>query len=40
MAKRAEALIALWDGISRDTAHMIETARTNRLRVFVWRITG
>ena len=40
MAKQAEALIALWDGISRGTAHMIETARSNNLRVFVWSITG
>jgi hypothetical protein len=40
MAKQAQALIALWDGSSRGTAHMIETARSNRLPVFVWRITG
>ena len=39
MAKQAHALIALWDGTSRGTVHMIETARSNGLEVFVWRIT-
>lgn len=35
MADRAEALIALWDGESRGTKHMIDLARRKGLRVFV-----
>jgi hypothetical protein len=38
MADKAQALIALWDGASRGTAHMIETARSKGLLVSVWRI--
>ena len=30
------ALIAVWDGQSPGTRHMIETARKKGLRVFVW----
>lgn len=37
MARSAEALIAVWDGESRGTSNMIERARQNGLRVFVWR---
>jgi hypothetical protein len=37
MAARAEALIAVWDGRSRGTAHMIETAQNRGLRIFVRR---
>jgi|ERR1039458_1423661 hypothetical protein len=43
MAKQAQALIALWDGTSRGTAHMIETARNcrwRRKRVPFWRRSG
>ena len=35
MARDAEALIAVWDGSSRSTAHMIETAQQKRLKIFV-----
>jgi predicted Rossmann fold nucleotide-binding protein DprA/Smf involved in DNA uptake len=35
MAANAEALIALWDGESRGTKHMIDLARRKGLRVFV-----
>ena len=37
MAKRAQALLALWDGRSKGTAHMIEIARGRGLPVSVWR---
>ena len=32
----AVALIAVWDGESRGTAHMIKTAKSNGLAVFVF----
>jgi hypothetical protein len=35
MAYKGQALIALWDGVSTGTAHMIEAAKTRRLRIFV-----
>lgn len=35
MAKDAKALIALWDGVSRGTGHMIDTARKFKLRTYV-----
>lgn len=35
MADNAEALIALWDGVSPGTAHMIKIAQTRGLRVHV-----
>lgn len=38
MAEIADALIAVWDGKSRGTKNMIETARELGLRVFVFRI--
>lgn len=34
MAKRAQALIAVWDGHSRGTRHMIDVARREGLIVF------
>ena len=37
MADYADALIAVWDGESRGTAHMIQQAKLKDLRVFVWR---
>lgn len=37
MAENADALIALWDGDSPGTRHMIETARTRGLLVHVHR---
>lgn len=38
MASRADALVALWDGSSRGTEHMIEHARQRGLRVHVHHI--
>ncbi|MCB1865796.1 MAG: DUF2493 domain-containing protein [Chromatiales bacterium] len=38
MARKAEALIALWDGSSPGTKHMIQTATENGLKVYVHRI--
>lgn len=36
MADYAEALIAIWDGVSRGTAHMIAMARKRGLRIFIY----
>lgn len=36
MAKYAEALVALWDGKSKGTKHMIDTANQLGLRSVVW----
>jgi hypothetical protein len=38
MADNADALIAIWDGESRGTRNMIETAKRLGLRVHVHRI--
>lgn len=38
MAKKADALIAVWDGLSRGTKHMIETAKAYGLRVHVVKV--
>ncbi len=38
MANYAEALLAVWDGISRGTGHMIDTARKMGLRVVVFLV--
>ena len=38
MGRVGEALIALWDGKSRGTKHMIDTANRLKLRVFVFRV--
>jgi hypothetical protein len=35
MADNADALIALWDGVSPGTKHMIDIARRKNLRVYV-----
>lgn len=35
MANKAEALIALWDGVSPGTGNMIDTARAKGLTVYV-----
>lgn len=40
MAENAEALIALWDGISVGTEHMIDIAKQKRLKVFVYYYNG
>jgi hypothetical protein len=37
MAERAEALIAVWDGKSKGTKHMIETAHDFGLKVYVYK---
>lgn len=37
MAHVADALIAVWDGSSPGTGHMIATARRRGLRLFVWQ---
>ena len=37
MAAAADCLIAIWDGVSRGTKHMIETAEAEGLLVFIWR---
>jgi YspA, cpYpsA-related SLOG family len=37
MAEYAQALVAFWDGRSRGTKHMIETAQQRGLRVHVVR---
>jgi len=35
MAQHADALIAIWDGQSPGTRHMIEVAKARSLRIFV-----
>lgn len=37
MAKYAEALVAIWDGHSPGTKHMIDFARREKLRVYIHR---
>jgi YspA, cpYpsA-related SLOG family len=36
MAQHADALVAVWDGRSTGTAHMIKTMRSAGKPVFVW----
>jgi len=36
MALHAEALIAVWDGVSPGTCQMIEAAQIRKLRIFVY----
>lgn len=38
MAENADALIAIWDGRSRGTKNMIETAQKMKLFVYVKRV--
>ena len=40
MAGVADMLIAFWDGQSRGTAHMIDTARKHKLNVLVFDYEG
>jgi hypothetical protein len=40
MAANADALIAVWDGSSRGTKHMIETALSKGLTVYVYDASG
>ena len=39
MAKYADALVAIWDGSSRGTAHMIDHAEGMGLKVFVHNLS-
>lgn len=39
MAKEADALIAVWDGKSQGTRHMIRCAKEEGLEVFVWDLS-
>jgi hypothetical protein len=36
MAKHGDALIAIWDGVSKGTKHMIDIALARKLKVFVY----
>jgi hypothetical protein len=38
MARHSDALVALWDGESRGTAHMIKTALRFKLSVFIEKV--
>jgi hypothetical protein len=38
MAQNADALIALWNGSSKGTKHMIDIAKKQKLKVFVHEI--
>ncbi len=38
MADNAEALIALWDGESKGTKHMIDLAERKGLKIFIYKI--
>jgi hypothetical protein len=40
MAEHADALIAVWDGVSPGTANMIDEARKRGLKVYVHSIGG
>lgn len=38
MANNADALIAIWDGISKGTKDMIHTAKNNKLTIYIKKI--
>jgi hypothetical protein len=38
MAKYGNALLALWDGVSRGTFNMIDLAKENDLKIYIHRI--
>lgn len=40
MAEAAGGLVAIWDGVSKGTAHMIDAATSRHLTVFVLRVGG
>ena len=40
MANYADALIAIWDGKSKGTKHMIDIAKKKGLKVFVYEISA
>lgn len=37
MAEYADALVALWNGVSRGTSHMIDIARKNEMPIIIER---
>lgn len=39
MAKEADALIAIWDDVSRGTKHMIDIATERQLKVYIFKVT-
>jgi len=39
MASKAEGLVAIWDGQSRGTKHMIDIAKRYRLAIFIFNTT-
>lgn len=38
MAASGEALVAIWDGKSKGTGHMIDIAKKKKLNVYVYRV--
>lgn len=38
MAKYGEGLIAIWNGVSKGTKHMIDLAVEYKLKTFVWNL--
>jgi glycerophosphoryl diester phosphodiesterase len=38
MACYAEAVIVVWDGVSRGSKHMIDIAHTKKLKVFIYNL--
>ena len=40
MADKAEALLAIYDGVSRGTKHMIDIATRKGLKVYVYLVSG
>lgn len=38
MAKQADALIAVWDGKSKGTEHMVRIANNHNLKVFLFKL--
>lgn len=40
MANYADALIAVWDGKSRGTQHMLTTAKLKNLKIFLYKVDG
>lgn len=40
MADYADALIAVWDGSSKGTRHMINIAEEKSLKIHIWRLSN
>lgn len=40
MVEYADGLIAIWDGISRETRHVISEARKFKLEIFIYKAGG